>query len=230
MRPSRTLLNALSGLEPAAVGSTSSATPGKFLPPVFNRIVLDAAIAQPSSTPTPTDEPSTTTVRAPNPFLGHKNPRLGCHAPPRISLRRQADLVKIYPSSYLPSGPKNQHPTTDAQTDAETIQYEEDRLTITWLGTPSQRSASRAARFSKSKSSDDASSRPTEERGESLKSGPYAGRQHQPKLFKGHKHDRQRVERREETKTRMEGMEGRIADWRKSKLDAIASAKPSLPF
>lgn len=214
MRSSRTLLNALSGLEPATVGSTSSAaTPGKFLPPVFNRIVLDAAIAQPSST-TPTDESSaTTSVSAPNPFLGHKNPQSGCYAPPRISLRRQADLAKVYPSSYLPSGPKNK-PTTAQSTGAETIQYQEDRLNITWLGTPSLRSSSRAARFAKSKSSED-EPHSTEERSESLKTGPYVGRQHQPKLFKGHKHDRQRVERREETKTRMEGMEGRIADWRK---------------
>lgn len=221
MRSTRTLLNALSGLEPAAAGS-ATATPGKFLPPVFNRIVLDAAISQPSSSQSdpasPEQSGTTTTVRALNPFLGHKNPRSGRHAPPRISLRRQADLAKIYPGDYLPSGPKNRTvKKTQEQPEAETIQYEEDRLTVEWLGSGSKRASSRAARLAKySKSAEDEpQSRPTEERSESLKSGPYQGRQHQPRLFKGHKHDRQRVERREETRTRMEGMEGRIAEWRK---------------
>lgn len=245
MRTSRSLLNALSGFENVAAGSS---TPGKFLPPVFNRIVIDAAVSQPSSTLSPQssteDTSAVTTVRAPNPFIGHKNPQTGRHAPARISLRRQADLAKIYPSEYLPTGPKTRVNATASEEATETIQYEEDRLAVEWVGTAGRHLSARARR----RSSEESTAK--EDTPISLRSGPYEGRQHQPKMFKGHKHDRQRIERREETKSRMEGMESRIADWRKvsvwngegvfrmtdnpcflqSKLDAIATAKPSLPF
>lgn len=211
MRTSRTLLNALSGLENIAAGSSS--TPGKFLPPVFNRIVIDAAVAESSSsqaTETPSEEGSAITkIRAPNPFIGHKNPETGRHAPARISLRRQADLAKIYPSDYLPTGPKTRTNAVASDDQVETIQYEEDGLAVEWVGTAGRRTR----RWSSEEST------PKEDTPISMRSGPYQGRQHQPKLFKGHKHDRQRIERREETKTRMEGMEGRIADWRKVSSD-----------
>lgn len=210
MRISRTLLNALSGFEHVAAGSS---TPGKFLPPVFNRIVIDAAVSQPESTQstqTSTEEtPTTTTVRAPNPFIGHKNTETGRYAPARISLRRQADLAKIYPSDYLPTGHKTRTNVTASEQETETIQYEEDQLAVEWVGTAGRHVNARARRRSSEEST------PKEDMPISLRSGPYQGRQHQPKLFKGHKHDRQRIERREETKSRMEGMEGRIADWRK---------------
>ncbi|GHJ83809.1 hypothetical protein NliqN6_0211 [Naganishia liquefaciens] len=226
MRTSRTLLNTLSGFE--SVAAAGSSTPGKFLPPVFNRIVIDAAVSQPSSTlsaqPTSEDASAVTTVRAPNPFIGHKNPQTGRHAPARISLRCQADLAKVYPSDYLPAGPKTQRNASASEEATETIQYEEDRLAVEWVGTAGRQMSARARRRSSEESTTKADTPIT------LRSGPYQGRQHQPKLFKGHKHDRQRIERREETKSRMEGMEGRLADWRKSKLDAIATAKPSLPF
>ncbi|KAG6889673.1 hypothetical protein C0992_004484 [Termitomyces sp. T32_za158] len=49
--------------------------------------------------------------RLPNPFVPHKNPLTGRWAPPTISLRRQADLVKKAKASntlyLLPLGPKN---------------------------------------------------------------------------------------------------------------------------
>ncbi|KAJ9091687.1 hypothetical protein QFC19_008978 [Naganishia cerealis] len=211
---SKTLRNALSGLE--SLGAETAALPtGKFLPPAFNRIVLDAAIAQPSSTlslpsSTPSEETSVTVVRAPNPFVGNKNPKTGRYAPPRISLRRQADLAKIYPAEYLPSGPKTRAEKPASNSATETIHYEEDRLAVQWVGAakPLRKYVPKSWRAA-------ASDRQKETTNEALRSGPYVGRQHQPSLFKGHKHDRQRVERREETKTRMEGMEGRIADWRK---------------
>ncbi|KAF8579227.1 hypothetical protein K439DRAFT_1654615 [Ramaria rubella] len=39
-----------------------------------------------------TSSPSTVAVK--NPFIPHLNPETGCWAPPRYSLRRQADLIK----------------------------------------------------------------------------------------------------------------------------------------
>jgi len=67
-----------------------------------------------SATSTPTDIPN---LRIPNPFLPQLNAKTGRWAPPRYSLRRQADLVKKAKLSdtiqYIPSGPKSQHsPTT----------------------------------------------------------------------------------------------------------------------
>ncbi|GLB42126.1 hypothetical protein LshimejAT787_1101410 [Lyophyllum shimeji] len=54
--------------------------------------------------------------RLPNPFIPHRNPKTGRWAPPAVSLRRQADLVKRAKESnalyLLPPGPKNPQPST----------------------------------------------------------------------------------------------------------------------
>ena len=54
---------------------------------------------------------SETPIQLPNPFLPHKNPLTGRWAPPRYSLRQQADLVKSAKASnlthLLPFGPKS---------------------------------------------------------------------------------------------------------------------------
>ncbi|KAG6861213.1 hypothetical protein C0995_002562 [Termitomyces sp. Mi166 len=64
--------------------------------------------------PAPAGEQSTP-HRLPNPFVPHKNPLTGRWAPPTISLRRQADLVKKAKASntlyLLPPGPKNPQPS-----------------------------------------------------------------------------------------------------------------------
>lgn len=222
LRASRTLRNAFSasGLEPlTASAGTGSADAfatesGKFLPPVFNRIVLDAAINQPTppaatsqSTSSSSEQAPTTLVRARNPFIPHRNPQTGHYAPPKISLRRQADLAKVYPSEYLPAGLKNRTVKGEKRGRVQTIHYEEDRLAVQWVG---KVKPLRTATPSTSTTN------------EAVLSGPYTGRQHQPKLFKGHKHDRVRLERKEETKSRMDGMENRIADWRKVSTIIIA--------
>ncbi|KAG6830593.1 hypothetical protein H0H92_015874 [Tricholoma furcatifolium] len=65
--------------------------------------------------PPPTNEQPDTPHRLPNPFLPHKNPLTGRWAPPTISLRRQADLVKKAKASnglyLLPPGPKCPKPS-----------------------------------------------------------------------------------------------------------------------
>lgn len=66
------------------------------------------------------------------------------------------------------------------------------------------------------------------------------------RMFKGHKHERERPERERETKERMTGMQKRINDWRsvsrsaldsigrlltnQSQADAKSQARPSIPF
>ncbi|KAJ4495687.1 hypothetical protein C8J55DRAFT_444623 [Lentinula edodes] len=59
--------------------------------------------------PLPASE-SSSGVPLPNPFLPHKNPQTGRWAPPKYSLRRQAELIKKAKASnnleLLPPGPK----------------------------------------------------------------------------------------------------------------------------
>lgn len=63
--------------------------------------------------PQPTQASPVNSVRLPNPFLPKLNPNTGRWAPPRYSLRRQAELIKKAKASntlhLLPSGPKFQH-------------------------------------------------------------------------------------------------------------------------
>ncbi|KAG5644696.1 hypothetical protein DXG03_007919 [Asterophora parasitica] len=66
-----------------------------------------------------------TVHRLPNPFIPHQNPKTGRWAPPAVSLRRQADLVKRAKETntlyLLPPGPKVPRPSslTPAEAAAE---------------------------------------------------------------------------------------------------------------
>jgi large subunit ribosomal protein L25 len=57
-------------------------------------------------------------LRLPNPFVPRRNPETGRWAPPKYSLRRQADLVKRAKEAdmlhFLPRGPKCPRPTEHA--------------------------------------------------------------------------------------------------------------------
>lgn len=63
----------------------------------------------------PTEPVSAGTLRLPNPFVPRLNPKSGKWRPAAISLRRQADLVKLAKASnalhLLPPGPKTPRPT-----------------------------------------------------------------------------------------------------------------------
>ncbi|WOO84973.1 uncharacterized protein LOC62_06G008479 [Vanrija pseudolonga] len=50
------------------------------------------------------------------------------------------------------------------------------------------------------------------------------------RMFKGHKHEREKASRVQERKDRLEGMEKRIEMWKKTKEEAKKKLKPSLPF
>lgn len=64
--------------------------------------------------PPPTETSSSAAVRLPNPFAPRRNPTTGRWAPPKFSLRRQADLVKRAKEAnilhLLPPGPKCPRP------------------------------------------------------------------------------------------------------------------------
>ena len=94
-------------------------------PPAQNTRIPPAATA--ASNLHPSDETSppsrsgtgTTTLNTLNPFVPHKNPESGRWAPPRYSLRRQADLIKHARASgtlhLLPPGPKMSSPAQRQQ-------------------------------------------------------------------------------------------------------------------
>lgn len=65
--------------------------------------------------PPPTEPVSAGTLRLPNPFVPRLNPKTGKWRPAAVSLRRQADIVKLAKASntlhLLPPGPKTPRPT-----------------------------------------------------------------------------------------------------------------------
>ncbi|KAK7020196.1 hypothetical protein VNI00_017809 [Paramarasmius palmivorus] len=71
--------------------------------------------------PLPPKEPTSTAqgIRLPNPFLPHRNPKTGRWAPPKYSLRRQAELIKKAKETntlhLLPPGPKLHEPQVLAE-------------------------------------------------------------------------------------------------------------------
>ncbi|WWD21369.1 hypothetical protein CI109_105854 [Kwoniella shandongensis] len=62
---------------------------------------------------------------------------------------------------------------------------------------------------------------------EDAKKGVYAGRK---RMFKGHRDERDKPQKEADRQTRLDGMEKRIAEWKKSKADEKARNRPSLPF
>ncbi|ESK90232.1 60s ribosomal protein l25 [Moniliophthora roreri MCA 2997] len=81
---------------------------------------LQGHIARHGPLPPPNpDSPPTQGIRLPNPFLPHRNPKTGRWAPPKYSLRRQAELIKKAKETnslhLLPPGPKLHKPQVLAE-------------------------------------------------------------------------------------------------------------------
>ncbi|KAK8843976.1 hypothetical protein IAR55_006768 [Kwoniella newhampshirensis] len=62
---------------------------------------------------------------------------------------------------------------------------------------------------------------------EEAKKGVHAGRK---RMFKGHRDERDKPQKEADRQGRLDGMEKRIAEWKKSKADEKARNRPSLPF
>ncbi|KAF8273480.1 hypothetical protein EI94DRAFT_1716003 [Lactarius quietus] len=80
------------------------------LVPPPNVIPSTATVAPKVSKRLAPEQQLSRSVAVPNPFLPHRNPQSGRWAPPKYSLRRQADLIKHAQASgtlhLLPPGPK----------------------------------------------------------------------------------------------------------------------------
>jgi len=182
---------------------------------------------------------SGTPVQLPNPFLPHKNPLTGRWAPPKYSLRQQADLVRSARTSnlshLLPFGPKS--PLNADVTRLRPVPAEWWQTTVVW-------------KDSKPPLQKEGENKDTSLEDEVLKVTPrinvkrmeglgalkmYAGRK---RMFKGHKWERVQAQRKERTKILMRDMSKRIARYKEwyhrrkpNPLRPPRGAKaPKLPF
>lgn len=182
---------------------------------------------------------SGTTIQLPNPFLPHKNTLTGRWAPPRYSLRQQADLVKSARASglihLLPFGPKSHLNTGITQPESTSTEWWQ--ATVVWKDSklPAEKQEGEA----------DSSSE-----GEVPKVTPriqvkqmeglgalkmYAGRK---RMFKGHKWERVQAQRKKRTQILMRDMGKRVTRYKEwyhrrkpNPLRPLRGAKaPKLPF
>ncbi|KAI0044963.1 hypothetical protein FA95DRAFT_1496214 [Auriscalpium vulgare] len=167
-----------------------------------------------------------------NPFVPRKNPKSGCWAPPKYSLRRQADLVKHARASntvhMLPPGPKlsaaqiaaalakvTANPRTNgARGGGPGPGKKAWRLPVQWEGKVKERNVA----------------------GADVGNRLYAGKK---RMFKGHKWERTRDKRARRTKIMVRDMDKRIARYKthyarrrpKPLKPPVAQKKaPKLPF
>ena len=148
-----------------------------------------------SSTKPPSKQDASARLQLLNPFVPHKNPETGRWAPPKYSLRRQADLVKAARKAgiegLLPPGPKTRlgEPVpavvSDVQAKAQEAVAEEAPWTrpVHWVGIV------------------------REKKDVGWKVRMYAGRK---RMFKGHKWERVRQDRRRKMRTLMRDMGARV--------------------
>ena len=144
-------------------------------------------------------------VKLPNPFLPRLNPVSGRWAPPKYSLRRQADLVKAARKSgwlhLLPPGPKLSVKELEAAVPTpEKIKTIKEQLDGEYLGRWATNLWA-APRVWEGK--------PKEKKvaGEEVGNKLYAGKW---RMFKGHKWERTREKRIKRREILMKGMQQRI--------------------
>ena len=148
-----------------------------------------------SSTKPPSKQDASARLQLLNPFVPHKNPETGRWAPPKYSLRRQADLVKAARKAgiegLLPPGPKTclgepvPAVVSDVQAKAQEAVAKEAPWTrpVHWVGIV------------------------REKKDVGWKVRMYAGRK---RMFKGHKWERVRQDRRRKMRTLMRDMGARV--------------------
>jgi large subunit ribosomal protein L25 len=161
-------------------------------------------------------------LQLPNPFLPHKNPLSGRWAPPKYSLRQQADLVKSAKASnvthLLPFGPKS--PITPRIADGLPVVSQKPASTEWWQANVVWEDSKPPVEKKEKKD-------PSLEGDEVLKKviprievkqmeglaalKMYAGRK---RMFKGHKWERVQDQRKKRTQILMRDMSKRVARYK----------------
>ena len=155
---------------------------------------------------------SETPIQLPNPFLPHKNPLTGRWAPPKYSLRQQADLVKSAKASdlihLLPFGPKA---SIIPQKPMFTEWWQAD---VVWKDSkpPAEKKEEKKDPFLEVDGVPKVAPRIEVKRMEGLAAlKMYAGRK---RMFKGHKWERVQSQRTKKTQILMRDMDKRIARYK----------------
>ena len=142
----------------------------------------------------PAASPAAPSRAVQNPFVPHLNPATNCWAPPRYSLRRQADLVKRARLEgrlhLLPPGPKSVPAQAQAQAGGFDNAPADLAAPVEWLGAVKIRNPI----------------------GADVGNRLYAGKK---QMFKGHKWERVRRRRRKYQRILMRDMAERILRWRR---------------
>lgn len=177
----------------------------------------------------------------PTPFTGFRNPETGRFIPPRLSLRRQAQLGKqayaegrfdelIQQIDQLNFGSKeyagvklNKMRNRIAEIKAE----EQDLIEKSMSGELEEMSVIQAVDQQIPKQTPDQVKRLA--KALAMTRGPYKGRS-KNNIFKGTLHARQGPKKRQNISDRLSKMDQTIVDWRKQRKDVKTKAKPKLPF
>ena len=177
-----------------------------------------------------------------NPFVPHKNPKSGRWAPPKYSLRRQADFIKHARKSgtqhLLPPGPKMMSEAQLASASATAAAAEEEEqekrgeaaaaTSVSGLLSSVRREQGQG-RGQDSKDAADAWTRSVEwvgtvrERsvaGADIGNRLYAGKK---RMFKGHKWERERERRVARTKMLLRDMDKRVQRFKAVRFNALSS-------
>lgn len=169
-----------------------------------------------------------TPIQLPNPFLPHKNPLTGRWAPPKYSLRQQADLVKSAKASslthLLPFGPKSA--ITPLDTDGLPVIPPKPVSTEWWQADVTWRDSKPPVEKKEEKKDHSAEDwvpkavpRIEAKQMEGLAAlKMYAGRK---RMFKGHKWERVQAQRKRRTHVLMRDMSKRIARYKEVRTALI---------
>jgi large subunit ribosomal protein L25 len=185
-----------------------------------------------------------------NPFVPHKNPKSGRWAPPKYSLRRQADLIKHARKSgtqhLLPPGPKMMSETQLASASAAAVVP--STLSVAAAEEEQEKREEAAAATSVSGLVSSVRREPGQGRGQDSKDAPdewtkpvewvgtvrersvagadignrlYAGKK---RMFKGHKWERERERRVARTKMLLRDMDKRVQRFKAVRFNALSSS------
>lgn len=158
---------------------------------------------------------SGTSIQLPNPFLPHKNPLTGRWAPPKYSLRQQAELVKSAKASnlthLLPFGSKSPLSADIIQPTPVSVEWWQS--SVIWKGSkPPAEKKEENKHSSLEGGTLEVKPRIEVKQMEGLAAlKMYAGRK---RMFKGHKWERVQTQREKRTQILMRDMNKRIARYK----------------
>ena len=186
-------------------------------------------------------EPVAARPKVPNPFLPRKNPESGRWAPPKYSLRRQAELVKHARASgtlhLLPPGPKlstqelaaktasanvqTAASSSTAEVEADAESAVEARTEVAAEAQPEVAAETQTAPEWDAEVEWEGEMKVKAVKGAEIGARLYAGKK---RMFKGHKWERTLEKRMKERKLLMKDMEQRIERFRTVSPGSLASS------